>query len=361
MKSINFRRGTTMLRTQQEKKPVAKKKTNYDRVVYFVVLFLILGSLAYYVFNKFLYVKANGQVLLDNLMIRLTEDSRILKIFKAEGDSIHEGDSLFLYFVEARANQLLGISDTSSNISEKNSSTGRAWVEREIFNIQTKIALNKIDITENSKLLSKKQGELLRIKNQVMLDALPHSRLEAAQNETDKMRTDILKLQMANTELALLAEQLNDPEKMLKPDSAVNKSSTSATGMMGLARVFIAPVGGIVNRLFKSEYETALRTDDILSIQRRDKIFIKAFFEQKDIDDFREEDIVKVKFPDGTISKGVIKRLYLGTYDMPEEFQKKYEPAQRTVAADVYPLDSAQSNQWKFFHKMNAEITKFKF
>jgi hypothetical protein len=156
-------------------------------------------------------------------------------------------------------------------------------------------------------------------------------------------------------------DKAEDPEKMLKPDSAVNKSSTSATGMMGLARVFIAPVGGIVNRLFKSEYETALRTDDILSIQRRDKIFIKAFFEQKDIDDFREEDIVKVKFPDGTISKGVIKRLYLGTYDMPEEFQKKYEPAQRTVAADVYPLDSAQSNQWKFFHKMNAEITKFKF
>jgi multidrug resistance efflux pump len=180
------------------------------------------------------------------------------------------------------------------------------------------------------------------------------------QQQVDKLQTEIAKTKQENIELAILAAQLKDPLAAMK-DSMQKNNAASATGMLGLARTFIAPIDGYLNRIYKSEYETALRTEDVLSIQRRDRIFIKAFFEQSDIDNFKEGDVVHVNFPDGTKSKGIIKRLYLGTYDLPVEFQKKYEPTHRTVAADVYPLDSAETNQWKFFHKMNAEITKFKF
>lgn len=359
MKSINFRRGKSFLRTQKEKIP-GTKKVNYDRYIYFVILGIIGIALGWYLWFKFFYIKANGQVLLDNVMIRLTEDGRILKLFKAEGDSVTAGDSLFMYFVEARANQLLGISDSSSTMIEKNNNTGTQWMEREIFNIQIKIALNNVEIEENSKLLAKQKSDLMRVRNQVMLDALPHSRLESVQQDVDRLSTDIAKTKQENAELALLAAQLKNPLS-LPSDVSQSNGAFSATGMYGLTRVFIAPVDGYVNRIYKSEYETALRTEDILSVQKRDRIFIKAFFEQKDIEDFKEDDVVNVSFPDGTKSKGIIKRLYLGTYDLPVEFQKKYEPTHRTVAADVYPLDSTEATHWKPFHKMNAEITKFKF
>lgn len=359
MKSINFRRGSTFLRTQKEK-PLSPKKTNIDRYIYFAILGVLCIFIAGYLWIKFFYIRANGQVLLDNVMIRLTEDGRIIKLFKAEGDSVTAGDSLFMYFVEARANQLLGISDSSSTNIEKNNSSGMQWVEREIFNIQTKIALNKVEIEENSKLLSKQKSDLLRVQNQVMLDALPHSRLESVQQDVDHLSTEIAKTKQENTELELLAAQLKNPLDAA-PSVLQSNSGFSTTGIYGLTRVFIAPVDGYVNRIYKSEYETALRTEDILSVQKRDRIFIKAFFEQKDIDHFKENDVVNVRFPDGTKSKGIIKRLYLGTYDLPVEFQKKYEPTHRTIAADVYPLDSAEAGQWKPFHKLNAEITKFKF
>jgi len=46
---------------------------------------------------------------------------------------------------------------------------------------------------------------------------------------------------------------------------------------------------------------------------------------------------------------------------MPEEFQKKYEPTTRTVAADLYPLNNEEAKKWKAYYKMSVKITKFKY
>ena len=43
------------------------------------------------------------------------------------------------------------------------------------------------------------------------------------------------------------------------------------------------------------------------------------------------------------------------------EFQKKYEPTRRTVAADIYPLSENAAKDWVVFHMLDVEINKFKY
>ena len=68
-----------------------------------------------------------------------------------------------------------------------------------------------------------------------------------------------------------------------------------------------------------------------------------------------------IDFPDVTSSNGILKRFYIATYTLPEEFQKKYEPTRRTVAADIYPLSENAAQDWVVFHMMDVEIGKFKY
>ena len=98
-----------------------------------------------------------------------------------------------------------------------------------------------------------------------------------------------------------------------------------------------------------------------MSIHQAHPAFIKAYFEQEDLRYFDVGDVFTIDFPDGTTSKGVLKRFYIATYTLPEEFQKKYEPTTRSIAADIYPLDSTEIVKWKAFYKMSVDISKLKF
>jgi multidrug resistance efflux pump len=362
MKSTNFRRKDTILRVIPEKAAPAKKKgkVNYDRLIYFAVLVLIGLGVLYYISAKMLYVKANGQVLLDNTMIRLTDNARIIKIYKNEGDSVKAGDTLFMYFVEQNPlTTLKSFESVAGNESDGLQSERADWINRERFRIEAKIAVNQTVIDEKHKLQTKNNSELLRVKNLVTLQALPYSRLEGLQKELDLLNADINKLKSENEQLNDMLQKLNIPMNAATLEQLALSGSSS--GLFGVARFYQSPCDGLLNRLFKSEFETALRSEDVLSIQKRNNIYIKAYFEQKDLATIAEGDIVNVNFPDGSSSKGILKRFYLGTYPLPEEFQKKYEPVRRTIAADIYPLMEDQHSTWLYFNKLNAEITKFRF
>ncbi len=357
MKSMQFRRKESVLRVVPEKKATPKKNAvNYDRIIYFIVLAVLGICGIIYVVNKFLYIHAQGQVLLDNVMVRLADDSRLLKFYKQEGEKVEAGDSLFMYFVEesmSSQNKMLASSSTEG-VNEKDN-----WIVRERFRIETKIELNKTEIQEKRTLLYKNNPELQRVKNLVMLDALPYARLESVQKYSDELSADINRMNAENEQLQTLADNLIDAN--IGGDIQKLLQSGQMTGLLGTAKVFYSPIDGTVNRIFRSEFETALKSEDIMSVQQTDKIFIKAYFDPADVDHFKEDDLVSLEFPNGSSTKGIIKRLYLGTYPMPVEFQKKYEPTRRTVAADIYPLSENAAKDWVIFHMLDVQISKFKF
>jgi hypothetical protein len=95
MKSVSFQRNKSLIRVVNEDK--IRKSRNWDRIIYLILLALFLFFLVYYIVHKSLYVHANGQVLLESLNIRLTDDARIVDFKVSEGDSVKVNDTLFAY------------------------------------------------------------------------------------------------------------------------------------------------------------------------------------------------------------------------------------------------------------------------
>ncbi len=377
MKSINFQRNKSLIRVVNE--PTKKvKKRNWDKLIYSVLLITLLCFLSFYLINKGFFVHAQGQVLIDETHIRLTDDVRLLEYKTKEGDEVCAGDTLFAYAFDLDNNHSATTSFGTDGSFSLNASGGEdMWWYKESYNLKKKISLNNIDIEKDNILIKSYQKEIKRLTNEVILDVLPKTRLEYAQNEILRLNTENEKLAAENRELNSLLGTLhpfNNKAKVSvnkvggKIDSkaaySILKGATLSNfsgEILSERKFFRTPIDGIVTKINTHQYETALKSEEIMTIHKRFPTSVKAFFEQEDLRYFKEGDVFTITFPDGTVSQGVLKRFFIATYHMPEEFQKKYESTTRAIAADIYPINAEDADKWRSFHKMSVEITKFKY
>ena len=373
MKSVNFQRNKSLIRVVNEQNSKKKKHRNWDRILYIALLGFFIVFMAYYFFAKYVYVHAYGHVIIENTHIRLTDDARIIEFYAHEGDSIQKNDTLFSYALD-RDDDINGQSSQALNIGSITASGKDDWWVKELFALKKKITLNNIDVSENGSLIANYKSEIKRLSNEVILDVLPKSRLEFVQNEIFRLNTENQKLQRENSELYGLIKTLGPTTNKsrysasnirLKGDARLTSSDLEKLAfseeLLSEPKYFKSPISGVSTRIFIHNYETVLKSEEIMSIHQARPAFIKAYFEQEDLRYFHEGDIFNIDFPDGTSSKGILKRFYIATYTLPEEFQKKYEPTTRSIAADVYPLDSTEIVKWRAFYKMSVDISKLKF
>ncbi len=355
MKSINFKRAGSDIRVAEENKP-KKKKRQWDRIIYFIVFFALLIGLGYYAFTRLFYVNAQAQVLYENVEIRLLKDARIMEYFTHEDDTIEFGDTLFRYSEDR--------TDDQSNIqlsAHRSSSDNPAynWVIREIFTTEEKINSKKSEKEQCLALIKSYKQEVEKIKTSVSLGVLPQSRLDVRENDILKLKSQVQRLE---SEIAQLYSALDELKTKIPSIHGADSASLSANmGDVQNEKFFLSPFEGTVNRIFIRQFETSLKSETILSLHRNSPIFVRAFFDQSDIDVLQPGDEFLLEFPDGTKSIGVLKRFYYSTVPLPVEFQKRYEPITRTIGGDIYPKDSTQAALWKNFYKMNVVVKKFKF
>ena len=335
---------------EERKKP--KKKVNWDKYIYFLVILLIVFFTFRYFFLSLFYVEAPGHVLFKSLEIRVPEDITIHHIYKEEGDDVCPGDTVFSYI--STKDELAYLSTTAMDIAN----AGSQWVEREIYVLQKNIALNQNVIYEKKQLIEWNKKQIARIQNEVILDITPKSKLENYEREVEKLTLEIEKLQNQNGVYQQLIYNLSANFKQ-GGNLAIDASGNVLEQY--LMKYYIAPIEGTVTRLYKNNYEVALKSENILNLHKREDIFIKAFFDQKDFQHIAEGDQVTVVFPDGETTVGDIKRFYFATYKMPEEFQKKHESTTRTIAADIFPIEREDQIKWKAFYMMEVKVRISKF
>jgi hypothetical protein len=381
MKSLNFQRNKSLFRVTNEKE--TKKKTNWDRIVYLILLFLFVLFILYYILNKLLMVHAYGHVIIESTKIRLTDDARIAEMRVHEGDSVVVGDTLFTYSLDLDQDisgpNAGGAALSIAGLSGGSRGNTDYWWLKELYNVKKTIAINTIKVNENTELIKNFEGELKRMTNEVILDVLPKQRLDYLQTEIYKLKAENLKLVGENNQLYGLMKTLKPFDTPANTAAKIGNIKISTSGkssgqkdyyrtdllfsgeLLSDLHYFTAPMDGLVTRIFIQPTETALKTEEIMTLHKNRPAFIKAYFEQEDLANFKEGDIFKVTFPDGSTSYGMLKRFYIATYVLPEEFQKKYEPTTRSVAADIYPLNNEDLAKWKAFYKMGVDISKFKF
>lgn len=358
MKSIHFNRKASVLRNL-DKKPKQKKKINWDKIVYFIILGLIIFFIFRYAFTRVLYVSAPGHVLFKSLVVRVPEDITIDVFYKFEGDDVEKGDTLFSYYAyedqKASFEQSLN-GNLSDLFKDKESST---WEEKEIYQLKKNMQINLIEIQEKQELVTFYEGEIETLKNEVILEISPKAKIDTYLKEIEKLQLEIITLEKENqvfqTLITQLAADAGNAQGSQSGGAVINNSFSAGSGGPTL-RYYLAPTEGTITRLYKSDYEVALKSESILNMHEKKDIYIKAFFNQEDLAYFKEGDEVTVIFPDGEKSIGHIKRFYFATYILPEEFQKKYESTTRAIAVDIFPIENESDIKWKAFYKMNVTV-----
>ena len=372
MKSVNFKRKEeSYLRYFEEQSNRGKNRPfNWDRFVYLILLAIFLFFTGRFVINSYFYIEGNGQVLFESVDIRHTDDIRILQFGVAEGDDVEIGDTLFTYFLD---DDIWGEAGGFGGNSVAIGGGSPDWIEREIYQLRKSIDLNKVKIQDDKALLDVYEADLERVRNEVILDAVSHTNLENLEYQITKLEADINLKEEQNRiyykQIGYLRDLVIEQETI-----EINQSSGGGGGggthentdflmLAGIEdidnyKIFTSPIKGNVTRIHKEPYEVALKSENILSIHQPNNVHIKGFFDQEDLRYLNEGDIVNIEFADGTESKGVVDRFYSATYILPEEFQKKFEPTTRTLAADILPIGENDLTVWKKYYKLSVKITK---
>ena len=206
--------------------------------------------------------------------------------------------------------------------------------------------------------------DLERVRNEVILDAVSHTSLENLEYRIEKLQAEIA---LREEESRIYRKQIGYLSDLMRKElDQENIRILQETGHVMLTgaedassfKIFTCPIDGTITKVLKQPYEVALKTENILSIHQPNDVHIKGFFEQEDLKYLNEGDIVDIEFPDGTRSVGLIDRFYSATYILPEEFQKKFEPTTRTLAADIIPLGENDLYIWKKYYKLSVKISK---
>lgn len=377
MKSINFKRRGTEIRTLPEESRTSRRK--WDRITYILLLLILMGLGVYYAFTKLLYTTAQGQMLYENLDVRLLSDCRVTRYFVHEYDSVRVGDTLFEY-IDEKDNSDAGNGGGNVSVSvNSGSGNDNSWIEREILNKREKVASNEAKRKENSSLIKSYEAELERIRASVVLGVLPQSRLDVRQNEiiqlkaensrlTEEISTTKSIIGQLESDLASSSQtglsQNNNVSVNANSSGQANAETSENSGLPDLEKkkkYFISPIDGSINRIYTMEFETALRDEVVMAIHKKSPIFVRAYFDQEDLADVGIGEEFTVTFPDGTVSRGVLKSFYYSTIPLPEEFQKRYEPVSRAVVGDVYPVNKDEAMRWKNFYKMSVAVSKYKY
>ena len=386
MKSVNFKRKEESYLRYFEEQSVKKSKRpfNWDRFVYLVLLAVFLFFTGRFIINSYFYIEGNGQVLFESVDIRHTDDIRILQFYVEEGDDVKVGDTLFTYFLDEDAFGD-GYGGGANSVSIAGGAKKDSWIEREIYTLKKNIDLNRVQSRDKQKLLDIYQSDIERVRHEVILDAVSHTNLENLEYQISKLSAEINMIteesRIFRKQVAYLEELLKlqeaDP-RTIKIDQQTNGGGSGGSGgsnadltffkkdMLMLAgveniesfKVFTCPIDGNITRIDKQPFEVALKTEDICSIHQPNNVHIKGFFNQEDLQYLKEGDLVNIEFADGTQSKGLVDRFYSATYILPEEFQKKFEPTTRTLAADILPISENDLEIWKKYYKLSVKVTK---
>ncbi|MEM7551860.1 MAG: HlyD family efflux transporter periplasmic adaptor subunit [Bacteroidota bacterium] len=345
MRKFAYNKQKAIIRTLKEPPPL-KKKINWDRIIFIGAIILVVFFVSRHFFLKLAFIQADGQVFMENLDIQFTDDVRVRNLHFMEGDLIKKGDTLFTY-----TDRLF-----DSNGSYQVNSVGqRDWILREKLQVQARVEMIKHELAILSETLEEQRNIKKATAQQVVLDITP---LVKYQETTSLERNTQNRIDLLNREFSASKRQLAKLEllesRFVDPNTGQFSSNVSQVQ-------YTSPINGIVGRIDTEPNEVCYEGENVMVIHRADKISIKAYFSQKYIDEISEGDFVMVKFPDGSRGKGRIKQFSIATFALPAEFQKKYEPTERSILAEIIPVESDDLRSWRKFFKMDVVVRKRRF
>lgn len=344
MKEFTFSSGNAAILQLKELPKPKKKKLNTDRVLFLALLAIILIYALVKLYQGIALIQVDGMVTMDKLSVNFSEDIRILDINIREGADISHGDTLFTYRNQYFENDANYFSMQVSNQERMN--RDRRQIE---MDIRQKEAERDYHL-QTVEMLTNESNETARL---VALAVYPKTMYEQA---NQRLRRAEIDLQKTEKELLILKQER---EKLLQSESS-NINRSIPDGFQN-TRFYKAPFNGIVGQISVQENEISYKANEVLTIHQPNKTKIQAYFPQSAIDYISIGETVELSFPNGETRQGVIEQYYIATYELPDEFQKSYEPTERGILVDILPFKDSDDNDWKKFYKMSVTVSVGRF
>jgi len=347
MRNFSLRERQSVITVLREP-PKKKKKFPWQKWTFIAFVIALIAIIAYKAVNNLWIINANGQIEVKKQTVHFADDITLSKFYVEEGQQIKAGDTLFTY-----APILEDIVSTSVTDFDKSSD----WIDREKLDIQSKIAEKSFEIERVIGQINNTQS-LVKMKREMVLLGSVNDK-----NEYEYLSLDVKKLQLqlesVKKEKAYLQGLLYSLNK--KPAINMQKVTTSTKRHTDQKTAFISPMDGIIGQINFNTNEVCFRREEILTIHKLDDMKIKVYFDPYEMKYLERGDEVDITFPDGSESAGFIENFHVATYAVPEEFQKKYEPTERNIVANVLLKNEGDEYKLMNFYKMNVRISKSRF
>lgn len=306
--------------------------------MFILVLIILFFWLVSFIYKKTIWVYGNGQMYMEKVDVNFTNDIRLKEIKIQEGQYVAKGELLFKYVQNQFDNDANFVIKTLDK-EERRNSLQYQW--------QHKIDLKKLEITHIENEIQMQQIEHESIQELVLLDVYTKTKL----NEVS------LHLQDLNSKKDLFENEL----KLLEKQKLLTNSKSEYFTSPKFSNAYYSPISGVIGQILKNSEESCYKTENVMTIHDYNKVFVKAYFNLKDIATISEGRPVIVEFPDNSTSKGIINKLFISTYEAPNEFQKKYEPTERNILAEIIPINKNEIANWSKYYKLNLKVKLYKF
>ena len=365
MKKFKFKSQESIIKGIEEK-PI-KKGFNWDRVIYFSTLLIILLSFGTYFISKEVKISAESEIIMDKFNVTFTDDIIVTEYYIEEGDSVKPGDSLFSYRLDLED----GHGNTAAILENSNkreySRETESWLTREKLNTLKNIDLKKIELNDYTRKISTLEGDMDKIKKEVFLEIYPPSKLQNAEEDLVDLQN---KKQSVNEEINYLKKYLNVTiqrlEELRSQVPSVNLGEIngvlgSGDGLGTDEFIYYSPKEGMISQVYARSDEVCYKQNLVTDIIEFQGLHILAYFKQEDLKFVGTGDIVDIKFPDGSKSKGIVDKLYIKTTNLPDRLFDQGSKVERRIRAVVVPLNVEDSAKWYEFYKINVVVSKPKY
>ncbi|MFB6319527.1 HlyD family secretion protein [Saccharicrinis sp. FJH54] len=341
MKKFSYNNRGSSLRSIAEIE--MKKRKNWDRIIYLVILWAILGSLLFYVGKKTLFVFSSGELVTEGFKIKFMEDVKVSRFYVNQDDFVNVGDTLF-YFTPSE--------DYDTLQDEQENFLADDWYNREIINTEKSIGLKNTQIQEKQRQYSSARSDLRKLEKEVYLDI-------SNQSEVDKKKIVVDGLSSEISGLKKEVEYLENYKKQLEERMAEKGELLHQRNVMSRNLYYTSPVAGKVNLIHRRPGEINYKGEIVMEVIDPKNVTVAAYVKQSDIGDFKIGSRVRIEFPGGEMSSGKVSFISYTAQEMPLYLQNPTDPNNMRLKIIVEPWDEEHRKEWPL-HYSNLGVKVFK-
>lgn len=318
---MRFRRRTAAIITPEERE---RRGFPWGKVVYFGILGAIVIGFGVWGFSKVFYIKGRGVLEADSIKVESKLNARIIEIKPGVNDRVTEGEPVVF----------LDKSGLKAQITSKETDVGRKNIlsRNELVKAESELKLAEQEKRNQEELVNGLRGEYDRAKRLLALEAITRPQFLEIEGAFGQAEANLSVLStaaaVATTTYETHKKEHDYYHELVQADRKEHQGLLQETELL-------APISGVVTKIYKQVGEMALRGQPIIGIADPSKIFVKTYFDPADEGKIYVGKRVTVIFANGDKYLGEIRAVYPASHKLPLMYRKYYGPAETPIVSEV--------------------------